>query len=146
MTGYLWATVEDAVVAALQAELGSQVKTLTTYQGDWLTDLKRQGWRLPAVLVMLGRTRAAQVAAKSYDLSLNLTVLVAVRGLRGEAEARRGEGGVYQLLEGIRNALWHQDLGLTLLPFALMGEEELLSTEELVVYGARYYTVAVQDF
>lgn len=146
MNNYSWSAVEDAVLAALKETLGSQVKTLETYQGDWLNALQQESWRLPAVLVMLPQTRAEQVAARSYDVTLNLTVLVAVRQLRGEAEARRQEGGVYQILEGVRRALWHQDLGLELLPLALVGEEALLNTQELVVYAARYHTVAVQDF
>ena len=47
MANDLWTTVEDAVVAALKAELDAQVKTLATYQGDWLTDLHGEYWRFP---------------------------------------------------------------------------------------------------
>lgn len=146
MADYSWTVVEDAVLAALKAEVGSQVKTLDTYQGDWLEDLRQEGWRLPAVLVMLRQSRGDLVANSSYDLTLDFTVLVAVRQLRGEAQARRQEGGAYQILEGVRRALWHQDLGLELLPFALMGEEALLNTQEFAVYAALYRTMAVIDF
>jgi phage gp37-like protein len=146
MADYSWTVVEDAVLAALKAEVGSQVKTLDTYQGDWLEDLRQEGWRLPAVLVMLRQSRGELVANRSYDLTLDFTVLVAVRQLRGEAQARRQEGGAYQILEGVRRALWHQDLGLELLPFALMGEEALLNTQEFAVYAALYRTMAVIDF
>ncbi len=146
MADYSWTEVEDAVLAALKAEVGSQVKTLDTYQGDWLEDLRQEGWRLPAVLVMLRQSRGELVANRSYDLTLDFTVLVAVRQLRGEAQARRQEGGAYQILEGVRRALWHQDLGLELLPFALMGEEALLNTQEFAVYAALYRTMAVIDF
>jgi phage gp37-like protein len=138
--------VEDATLAALQAQLGSKVQTLESYQGDWQVDLRRETWRLPAVLVRLSRSRGEQVATRSYDLTLELTVLVAVRMLRGEAAARREPGGVYDLLMGVRDALWHQDLGLELLPLALVGEEALLNNRELAVYAARYRTTAVQDF
>ncbi len=146
MADYSWTEVEDAVLAALKAEVGSQVKTLDTYQGDWLEDLRQEGWRLPAVLVMLRQSRGELVANRSYDLTLDFTVLVAVRQLRGEAQARRQEGGAYQILEGVRRALWHQDLGLELLPFALVGEEALLNTQEFAVYAALYRTMAVIDF
>ena len=47
MANDLWTTVEDAVVAALKAELDAQVKTLATYQGDWQTDLHGEDWRFP---------------------------------------------------------------------------------------------------
>ena len=57
MANDLWTTVEDAVVEALQKELESQVKTLATYQGDWLTDLHAEYWRFPAVLVQFRQSR-----------------------------------------------------------------------------------------
>jgi phage gp37-like protein len=142
----LWTTVEDAVVAALATELDGQVNTLVTYQGDYLTDLHREEWRFPAVLVQLRQSRGEQVTQRSYDLSLELTILVMVRDLRGEASGRRDADGVYQILAGVRKALWHQDLGLELQPLNLIREEPLVSNQELVVYAAHYGTALVQDF
>jgi len=145
MSGLSWMTVEDAVVAALQERLGSLVKTVRTYQGEWRTDLKQETWRLPAALVMLTGSRAEQVGLSSYDLTLDLEVLLVVRQLRGEEAGRREAGGAYDLLEEVRQALWHQDLGLSLTPWALVWEEPLLSDGEFTVYAARYRATAVQD-
>jgi phage gp37-like protein len=145
MVNDFWTTVEDAVVAALKTELDDRVKTLATYQGDWLADLKREDWRFPAVLVRLRQGRGEQVTLGSYDLKLELTVLVVVRQLRGEAAGRREAGGVYDLLAGVRQALWHQDLGLDLQPLNLIREEPLLSNQEFSVYAAHYGTAMVQD-
>ncbi len=139
-------TVEDAVVKALQTQLGAQVQTLETYQGDWSADLKRKSWRLPAVLVKLRQSRALQVTAGSYDLTLDFIILVVVRQLRGEADGRRQPDGAYELLVQIRQALCNQDLGLDLLPFSLVREEPLLNTPENVVFAAHYQTAAIQDF
>lgn len=141
-----WKTLEDAVLTALQARLGSLVNTLETYQGDWRADLQNEPWRLPAVLVMLSGARSETAALRSYDLTLDLTVLVVVRQLRGQAAGRRLEGGVYQLLAGSRQALWHQDLGLEILPLALVREEPLLNNREFSVYAAQYRTGAIVDF
>jgi phage gp37-like protein len=141
-----WTALEDAVLAALESQLGQAVPTLATYQGDWQEDLRRQAWRLPAVLVMLAQSRAAQVGHRSYELTLDFTFLVVCRALRGEAEGRRQEGGAYQILAGIRQALWHQDLGLGLLPFSLVREEPWLNAPEFTVYAAHYRTGALQDF
>jgi len=146
MTAGFWVAIEDAALAALEAEIGSQVQTLETYQGDWRADLEQQAWRLPAVLVDLAPGRGEQVGWGSYDLTLEIRALVVVRQLRGEAQGRRGAGGAYELLEGIRRAWWHQDLGLDLLPLALVEEEALLSGPEFTVYGALYRTRMVQDF
>ena len=146
MTDFDWKALEDAVVAALQARIGSLVNTLESYQGDWRTDLQNEGWRLPAVLVMLSGTRSEAATQRSYDLTVDLTVLVMVRQLRGQAAGRCQEGGVYQIMAGSRQALWHQDLGLEILPLALVREEPLLNNREFSVYAAQYRTGAVVDW
>ncbi|MEW6386823.1 MAG: phage protein Gp37 [Thermodesulfobacteriota bacterium] len=145
MASFSWTAVEDAMLAALEARVGPLVHTLRTYQGDWLEDLRRQGWRLPAVLLLLERSRAEQVSARSFDVTLDFRLLVVVRQLRGEEAGRREEGGVYQILGEIREALWNQDLGLNILPLALIQEEPLLNTQEFTVYAADYRTGAVQE-
>jgi phage gp37-like protein len=145
MANDLWTTVEDAVVAALKKELDDQINTLATYQGDWLTDLHREYWRFPAVLVQLRQSRGEQVTLGSYDLSLEFIVLVVVRHLRGEVAGRREADGIYQILSGVRKALWHQDLGLELQPLNLIREEPLMSNQEFSVYAAHYGTALVQD-
>jgi phage gp37-like protein len=137
--------LENAVLAAIQAELGIQIKTLQNYQGDWQTDLSRQGWRFPAVLVRLRGSRARQVTAYSYDVTLDFQILVAVRQLRGESAGRLDAGGVYQLSAGIKKALWHRDLGLSISPFNLVREGSLLNTEEFTVYEAYYQTRFIED-
>ncbi len=145
MADFNWTTLEDAVLAVLAAQLNGQAGTLETYQGDWRADLQGAGWRLPAVLLSLAGTRSEATTLRSYDLTIDLTLLVVVRQLRGEAAGRRQEGGAYQLLTGIRQALWHQDLGLEILPLALVREEPLLNNREFTVYAARYRTCAVVD-
>jgi phage gp37-like protein len=145
MSGVSWTLVEDAVLAALQDRLGQQVKTIRSYQGNWRTDLRQETWRLPAALVMLTGSRTEQVGVTSFDLTLDFQVLVVVRQLRGEEVGRREAGGVYDLLLGVQDALWQQDLGLDLLPFALVREEPLLNDGEFTVYAAHYRTAAVQD-
>jgi phage gp37-like protein len=100
MSDLSWMTVEDAVVTALEDGLGSQVKQVRSYQGDWRTDLKQETWRLPAALVMVTGSRAEQVGVSSFDLTLNLQVLLVVRHLRGEEAGRREAGGAYELWPG----------------------------------------------
>jgi len=145
MSDFDWTALEDAVLAALQAQLGALVSTLESYQGDWRVDLQNEGWRLPAVLVLLSGTRSEAAGFSSFDLTVDLTVLAMVRQLRGQEAGRRTEGGVYQLLAGVRQALWHQDLGLDILPLALVREEPLLNNREFSVYAAHYRTGAVVD-
>ncbi len=145
MTDFDWITLEDAVITALTSQLRGQVGTLISYQGDWRADLQGEGWRLPAVLVRLAGTRSEAVGPRSYDLSLDVTLLVVVRQLRGEAAGRREVGGAYAILAGLRQALWHRDLGLKIQPLALVQEEPLLNNREFTVYEARYRTATVVD-
>jgi len=145
MGTFSWTLVEDEAVAALTSQLGAAVKTVGSYQGDWRRALREETWRLPAVLVVLTRSRAEQVSAASFDLTLDFQVLVVVRQLRGEAAGRREAGGAYELLAGVREALWHRDLGLEATPLALIREEPLLNDGEFTVYAAHYRTSAVQD-
>jgi phage gp37-like protein len=140
-----WTALEDAVLAALGDQLGAQAHTLESYQGDWRADLQLEAWRLPAVLVSLAGTRAAAAALRSYDLTVDLRLLVIVQQLRGQTEGRRQVGGAYQLLGAIRETLWHQDLGLDILPLALVREEPLLNNRQYSVYAAWYRTGAVVD-
>ncbi len=138
--GYAWGEIEDAVLAVLQAEMGEQANTLDHYQGDWRRDLSRKTWRLPAVLVRLEEGRAGQVGWGAYEVTLDLTVLVITQQLRGEAHNRRGKGGAYDLVQAVKQALWHRDLGLEILPLALAEERPLLNTAEHTVYGLRFRT------
>ncbi len=135
--------LEEAALKALEAELPSEVKTLRRCQGEWLTELEREGWRLPAVLLRLSQSRGEQVGVRSYDLTLDLTLLAIGSGV---AALRPQENEIYPILGGIRQALWHQDLGLEILPLALVKEEPLSDTGDYRVYEVVYRTVVVQDF
>lgn len=139
MPGYSLSEIEEAVVAALSPALGERVKTLRPYQGDWREDLKQATWRLPAVLVRLGGTRAAAVGPGAYEVSLELTVLVLNRELR-PPEGRLGPDGTYALGSLIRQALWHQDLGRELLPLALVEERTLMGPPEYEVHALTFRT------
>ncbi len=135
-------TVEAAMLAALSAELTGQVKTLVSYQGDWLADLTQEYWRFPAVLVQLRQTQGVQVTLGSYDLTLEFTILVV---MRGGSPKRRAANGISQILAGVRAALWNRDLGLNAQPFNLIREEPLLNNQEFSVFAASYSTTLVQD-
>src|SRR4030042_2970684 len=102
MADLTWSVVEEALLAALEAELGDRVQTVASYQGKWLEDLQSRAWRLPAVLGMLGRSRGEQGSMRSWDLILDFIVLVALRPLRGEASTRLQEGGISRIWEGGR--------------------------------------------
>jgi phage gp37-like protein len=142
MANDLWTTVEEAVLTALQTELDGQINTLVSYQGEWLSDLARDYWKFPAVLVQLRRSLGEQITLGSYDLTLEFTIFVVTRG--GSVK-HRAANGAYRILSGVREALWHQDLGLDLQPLKLIKEEPLLNNQDFSVYAAHYGTAMVRD-
>ena len=142
MSNDLWTTVQEAVLTALEQELTGQVKTLVAYQGDWLHDLTQEYWRFPAVLVQLRQSQGEQVTLGSYDLTWEFSIFVVARG---GSPKHRAANGIYQILAGVRAALWNQDLGLDVQPCNLIKEEPLLNNQEFSVYAAHYGTAMVQD-
>lgn len=60
MADLTWSVVEEALLAALQAELGSLVQTVASYQGNWLQDLQHQARRLPACWSGCGKPGASR--------------------------------------------------------------------------------------
>ncbi len=142
MANDLWTTVQEAVLAALKAELNGQVKTLVAHEGDWQNDLTQDYWRFPAIFVQFRQSQGEQVTLGSYDLTLEFTILVVAQG---NPAKRRETSGIHQILAGVRQALWHQDLELDLQPFNLIKEEPLLNNQEFSVYAAHYGTAMVLD-
>lgn len=146
MAAYTILEIEDAILAALTAQMGTYVKTIESYQGHIEADLQDFAWRLPAGLVMLRETGTEKPAAHSYNVKLVFMIIMADRNLRGNLEGRRGGTGIYQMLEDVRAALWDQDLGLEIDPFVMLKEEALINTRELAVFAAHYQTRMVKDF
>lgn len=142
MANELLTTVEEAVLTALEQELDGQVKTVVSYRGDWKADLTQEYWRFPAVLVQLVQSQGEQVALGSYDLNLEFEICVVVRG---GSPKQRAANAIYQILAGIRQALWNKDLGMDVQPFKLIKEEPLMNNQEFSVYAAYYGTSMVQD-
>lgn len=141
MTGYSIIDIEDAVLVALQAQMSSYVKTIESYQGELTGDFPEPGRRLPATLVMLKGSRSEKTTSHSYDLYLIFAIVVIDRNLRGNVAGRRGNTGIYRMLEDVRLALWDHDLGLEINPFILLKEEALVNNREIAAFGADYQTV-----
>ncbi len=140
MVSLAWGDIEQAALAVLRAAMGDQIATLERYQGDWRLDLGRESWRLPAVLLRFDGGRAAQVGIGSYEFVGRLTVLVITRTLAGEPHSRRSDGGAMALAQRVREALWHRDLGLQILPLALVEERPLRQGGERTVYSLSFQT------
>jgi phage gp37-like protein len=144
---YTITEIEDALLSALAplaAELG--VRTLGSYQNelDSEAEIKRVSYLFPAVYVAYGGTTPSlQKGHKTETITYN--VMVCDRNLRGEESARRGDAahpGVYALLEGVRDKLYRQRLGLKIMPLTLVHQGPVYFGAGISVYNAEYETVA----
>jgi phage gp37-like protein len=145
MTAYTVADLEDAIIVRLQDRLGAYVRTIDSYQGEMEDSPPFQSRRLPAALVRLQQTNAHRATRHSLDLEVVFDILVVDRNLRGNRENRRAPGGVYQMLEDVRQALADQDLGLEIEPLRLLREEALSNNREKAMYVAVYATRLIRD-
>ena len=88
MTDLDWTALEDAVLAALQAQLGTQVVNPGNLPGGLAGRPANGGLAAARGADDAGGTRAAAAALRSYDLTLDFTMLVVVRQFRGQAAGR----------------------------------------------------------
>ena len=140
IAGYTIPQLEDALLARIKEAL-PQLKTVETFGGDSLEELRQIAFRFPAVYAVLREQKPADDLREFGDVygsRATFDLLVCCRNLRGEEGGRRGSGGAYELLEGLRAALVGQTLGLAILPVEFDGEEAALIEKEMVVYKATY--------
>jgi phage gp37-like protein len=141
MPGLTIIDLEDALIDRIKAQL-SYLKTVESYGGQLEGDLRQLAVRFPAVFVMLGAVRHdAELDAfgGTYGAECIFDLAVCCRNLRGEAAGRRESQGAYQILDGLRQALAGQTLGLAgAQPVEPDKEEALVIERDLVIYRAAY--------
>lgn len=143
IAGYTIPQLEDALLARIKGAL-PQLKTVETFGGDSLEELRQIAFRFPAVYAVLREHKPAAELQEFggfggvYGSRVTFDLLVCCRNLRGEEAGRRDSGGAYEVLEGLRAALVGQTLGLTILPVEFDGEEAALIEKDMVVFKATY--------
>jgi phage gp37-like protein len=148
-------TVENAVIERLKRGLGTSVKTVAPYGGQFDEDgLKHVAKVMPALYVSFvghKNPKAKNTAGDVLNIPATFTVFVVTRNVASESAGRRGtarEVGAYQLVEAVRRLLANQDLGLPIDEFKV-GAVQLLGnvkvgTQGLTVYGCGFDTYWVE--
>ena len=144
------AQIEDAILAALDplksgAE-GIFAKKIETYQGDLnqtsIDDLTAYlALSYPAIMVMYLGSRATEDEANLYHDIQTWGVIVAAQNLRGEKEARRGNGidaGSYEMIEAVKKILTGNSLGLTVQPPSLKTIDSLIVGPGISIYSMTF--------
>lgn len=145
------AAIENAMLAALQAQAGSGTlgyvwRELESYPDDFDEYLKLKGQlRTPAawaVFLSLDQCRDEGDAAEGVIGTARFALVVAAKNLRNETATRHGgidqasEPGSYQLAEDAMRILSRSDLGLKLLrPLTIGGARLVARTPEIRTQG-----------
>ena len=108
--------IEDAMIAAVGTKckkgvaVSGYVRTVDTYGGQLDEGLEALTARFPFVLFEMIRAEIETLAAKGASRlitkwKLSWHVYAGAQNLRGEKEARRSTGGVYDIIDDVTDAL-----------------------------------------
>jgi phage gp37-like protein len=154
---YTLEQIEDAIIAQLaplkvgytpvgedDPAVWRTVRTIKSYQGE-LDDeetIARAAPLFPAILVVYGGSAYANRGSRKVE-TMRFVLFVLDRNVRQEAEARRGgpgNPGCYAVLNGVRDLLYGEQLGLDILPLEAMREDAVWFGRGVSVYSAEYET------
>jgi len=145
MTDYSFGDYETGLLTVLQPLLApaGPLLVLEGYAGhiratEFGVEVSLRG--LPAVLVEIEAAEYEVIAHPYLSAQVRVTLYVAARSWRDQAEARTGEAGVYSLLADLREILTGNTLGLEIRACGLLPVEEkiLAGDQAQVIYTARY--------
>jgi phage gp37-like protein len=134
--------IENAIIEYLKTEL-TYLKTCQSLGEVLIDDAADIALHTPAAYVVYEGGRYDHVMSGTQDRFMNFAVVVVAENLRGEAEARRGQGaakGAYDLLDDVRAALSDNAVGLAIDPLLPIDENAIENTERAAVYAIRFAT------
>lgn len=144
--GYTTEQIEDEILSAIQdSDMGSYCKTIESYAGQLEDDITKMIILFPAVFVMFSGSEAKMLTGLEYEKTVDFTIFVAAKNLRGNVAARKNDYGAYQMLDDMETLLVGNQLGMQIEPIAIVSEEAILNTKQLSVYAAGYRTVFVAE-
>ncbi|MEW5745281.1 MAG: phage protein Gp37 [Nitrospirota bacterium] len=135
--------LEDKLIETVKTAM-PYLRYVDTYQGELdETNIVQFVKNFPAVLIYMEESRYLNRAWPLKWQSVEITILVCDRNLRGNKSARRGDRsnpGTYGMLQDLFDTLFGKDLGLAMDALDILSETALINTSKLAVYAARYKT------
>jgi phage gp37-like protein len=141
-SGFSFEAIEDAIVSELESAL-PYLRKVETYAGQ-VEDLT--GLFVipsPSVFVVYAGTEPLHVDNLTVEEDTTFTLLVVTKNLRGEEEARKGDGakrGAYEVMEDVKAVLVNNTLGMDVEALRWLRTNLVLSGEQATVYAMDFYT------
>ncbi|VVE76459.1 hypothetical protein PAN31117_05400 [Pandoraea anapnoica] len=152
------AAVELAIVDRLARGLGSMVKEVKTYGGEFdMDDFENVVRRFPAVWVTFAgvkRTDPVSTSRTKFKAEATFAVMVGARNIRSEESTRHGgvtkdEVGTNMLITCVRRLLNQQDMGLPIRELQPGAIKTLFNTsvksDAKSVFAMEFHTAWVED-
>jgi len=134
--------IENAIVDRLKTQL-TYLQTCKSLGEALSNDAADFAVQTPAAYVVYEGGRYEHIMSGTQDRFMNFGVIVVAKNLRGDEEARRGQGaakGAYDLLDDVRADLSNNAVGLNIDPLLPVDETAIENTEKAAVYAIRFAT------
>jgi len=139
---YTITEIESGIINRLKTQL-TYLKTCKSLGEVLSNDAADFAVQTPAAYVVYEGGRYEHTMSGTQDRWMNFAVIVVAKNLRGDEEARRGQGtakGAYDLLDDARATLSNNAVGLTIDPLLPVDETAIENTEKSAAYAIRFAT------
>lgn len=129
--------IEDRIIETLRTEVSS-LRTVETYAGQLEEEIAKLPVRFPAAFVLYGGSTFGRVDGPTLQETVEFSVMVAAKNLRGGEEARKGGGaeyGAYGLVKDVLGALANEDFGLDMERLRPLRVSPVFIGKTMGVYG-----------
>lgn len=141
--------IEDAIVAAVLAAGIIPSGEVNSYAGEFDDDTFEHIRKLPAAWATFGgASRPKRSGANLWRYDATFGLIIAARSVKSHGAGRKGEAGVYALLDKTHKLLLRQDLDLPILELAPGAIRPLVNSrlrnEAIVAYTQEWHTAWVE--
>jgi len=136
--------IEDKIITELKAQI-AYLRTVETYAGQIESELASMTGRFPACYVVYGGSSFDWVDGPNHQETVEFSVLVCAKNLRGNEELRKGgpvaaEYGAYDLVKAVLASLTNKDFGLDMEFLTPQKASLVFISRTVAVYGIDFKT------
>lgn len=134
-------TVEDAIIAAVRAEM-PDLKTVKNYAGELEeVDLKKMTFQFPAAFIVYRGGPEKWIDGQTFNESPTFAVIFASKNFRGDEKVRKDpKKGIYKFLKKVMDVLANKTLGLDIERLAPTRKYLVFTSKEWAAYGIDFVT------
>ncbi|MBI4822664.1 MAG: DUF1834 family protein [Nitrospirae bacterium] len=130
--------IEDKLIETLKSI--PYLKTVETYAGQLEAEIESLPIRFPACYVVYGGSNFDWLDGPNHQETVDFTVLVAGKNLRGSSSLRKDSGGAYDLINDVTATLTNKNFDLDIERLKPMKVALVFISKTVAVYGIDFQT------